>query len=188
MNALNRATRVALPINVSIAHLYKGANLADAFAISLPPNTIRNTEVLTRHVLGRQAWWVDTLLSLRDSIVYNFGIKTATSLRRDNAHRRIGIFQMYQMSADEVVVGEDDIHLDFRVAAKLDDDQLTLVTVVHTHNWLGASYLWIIAPFHRLVARAALNNAAKAGWPTQDLATLSAAKDVQTPAARVSTI
>ena len=36
------------------------------------------------------------------------------------------------------------------------------VTVVHCDNWLGRTYLAMIAPFHRVIARASLEQAARA--------------------------
>jgi hypothetical protein len=34
--------------------------------------------------------------------------------------------------------------------------------VVHCHNWLGRTYLAVIAPFHRAIVRASLVQAARA--------------------------
>jgi hypothetical protein len=39
--------------------------------------------------------------------------------------------------------------------------QLVVVTVVHCHNWLGRTYLAVIRPFHRAIARANLEQAAR---------------------------
>jgi hypothetical protein len=36
-----------------------------------------------------------------------------------------------------------------------------VVTVVHCHNRLGRTYLAVIAPFHRAIARANLEQAAR---------------------------
>ena len=43
--------------------------------------------------------------------------------------------------------------------------RLTLSTVVHCHNRLGRVYLFVIAPFHRLIVRSGLRRAARLGWP-----------------------
>nr|WP_254787295.1 DUF2867 domain-containing protein [Variovorax sp. OV700] len=80
---------------------------------------------------------------------------------------RIGIFRIYETHVDEIVLGEDDRHLDFRVSVMRSSagDSLTAVTVVHCHNLFGRNYIRLIAPFHRLVVRSALERAARAGWP-----------------------
>jgi hypothetical protein len=44
-------------------------------------------------------------------------------------------------------------------------DALMKVRDVHCHNLLGRAYLFVIAPFHRLVVKASLRRAAHIGWP-----------------------
>ena len=78
---------------------------------------------------------------------------------------RVGIFKFYSSNDTEIVVGEDDKHLDFRISLLCTDGKLTLSTVVHCHNLLGHAYLFAIAPFHRAVVKASLRRAAKIGWP-----------------------
>jgi hypothetical protein len=65
-----------------------------------------------------------------------------------------------------LVVGEDDRHLDFRVAILLRAGaaarrEFVAVTVVHCHNRLGRTYLAVIAPFHRVIVRATLERAVR---------------------------
>jgi len=90
-----------------------------------------------------------------------------------DVHRaeRIGIFRMYEARVDEIVLGEDDAHLDFRISVCRmpsteagNGHQLLVVTLVHCHNLLGRCYIWLIAPFHRRVVRSSLERAARAGW------------------------
>ncbi|MGO8646631.1 DUF2867 domain-containing protein, partial [Rhizobium ruizarguesonis] len=62
-------------------------------------------------------------------------------------------FPLLSKSATELVVGEDDAHLDFRFTIQLRTDaangrELVVGTVVHCHNRLGRIYLAMIAPFH----------------------------------------
>ena len=163
-----RAHAVALPPGVRVASLYPGAFLADAFAIDLPPGATHDVLALARFALARQAPWVERLMAMRDAIVSPFGLKTAHALRADSgaaSPARVGIFRIYETLPDEVVLGEDDRHLDFRLSVQRTAGQLTAVTVVHCHNLLGRSYIRMIAPFHRRVVRSALNRAAQAGWP-----------------------
>lgn len=167
-----RARRVALPGAVRVAPLYAGAHLADAYAIGLPPGVAGDALQFARCVLERQAPWVDRLMWLRDRLVAGFGIKTAESLRSQVAPgvSRIGLFRIYETHRNEVVLGEDDSHLDFRVsvflppAAADGTREVVTVTVVHCHNLVGRSYIRLIEPFHRLVVRSGLERAARAGW------------------------
>jgi hypothetical protein len=167
-----RARRVALPGAVRVAPLYPGAYLADAYAIGLPPGVTGDALQFARCVLERQAPWVDRLMWLRDRLVAGFGIKTAESLRSkvEPGAPRIGLFRIYETHPEEVVLGEDDSHLDFRVsvflppAAADGTREVVTVTVVHCHNLVGRSYIRLIDPFHRLVVRSGLERAARAGW------------------------
>ncbi|WP_418145571.1 DUF2867 domain-containing protein [Variovorax paradoxus] len=168
---LHKSRREALPPGACVAGLYRGAFLADAFAIDLPPGATRDVMALARFAFERPAPWVDRLMALRDRLVSGFGIKTASALRADRpgGAPRVGIFRIYETHANEVVLGEDDRHLDFRVSVmrSVAGDSLTAVTVVHCHNLFGRNYIRLIAPFHRLVVRSALERAARSGWPAE---------------------
>lgn len=170
-----RATAVALPAQSGVANAYPSVHLADAFAIGLPIGSTTNPEVLARFILAHQPAWIGFLIRVRDLIVAVFGLKTATglaTLSQDGRAGRVGIFKIYSSTGQELVAGEDDKHLDFRVsflcssASGADPGaRLTVATVVHCHNLLGRTYLFVIAPFHRMVVKASLGRAARVGWP-----------------------
>lgn len=106
---------------------------------------------------------------MRDAAMATVGVKSSRAIGAAAAARGpvIGFFPLLSKSAGELVVGEDDRHLDFRVAIQLracagGSRELVVVTVVHCHNRLGRMYPAAIAPFHRVIARASLQQAAKA--------------------------
>jgi len=172
---LGLVRQVAIPSRSAIATAFKSVNLADAFSIRLPPGASRNPDVLARFIFSVQPSWIGVLTGVRDAIVAGFGLKTAThlaTLSSDPAAKRISIFRVFGSSETEVILGENDKHLDFRVSILCTPDslqntgnQLTLSTVVHCHNRLGRTYLSVIAPFHRQVVKASLRRAAEVGWP-----------------------
>lgn len=169
------AHSVALPPEARVAPRYAGAFLADAYAIDLPAGCTHDTLALARFALERQAPWVDGLMEVRDGVVSLFGLKTAAALRADTAPGvpRIGLFRIYETHPEEVVLGEDDRHLDFRIsvlrrATASGGHEVVAVTVVHCHNLLGRNYIRLIAPVHRRVVRSALDRAARGGWPTEN--------------------
>ena len=172
------ATPVALPALSGVAQVYPSVNLADAFAIRLPSNASTDPELLARFIFSHQPCWIGQLTGVRDMIVARFGLKTAkhlATLANDAKAERVGIFKIYSKNATEIIVGEDDRHLDFRVSVMCSGGQLTLSTVVHCHNRLGRAYLLAIAPFHRLVVKASLDRAARIGWPRHGAPTTGAA-------------
>lgn len=164
------ATPVALPAQSAIVRAYPSVQLADAYAIRLPPCALQDPEVLARFMFANQPAWVDILMRIRDAIVARLGLKTGkqlATLEPGAWTQRVGIFRIYSKNETEIVVGEDDRHLDFRVSLLCVDAQLTVSTVVHCHNRLGRTYLRLIAPFHRLVVQESLRRAARIGWPAQ---------------------
>ena len=72
---------------------------------------------------------------------------------------RVGIFRIRHLSDTEVVMGQDDKHLDVQVsickqpAAPGTAPRVVLSTVVHIHNTLGHAYMAVITPIHRVIAR-----------------------------------
>lgn len=162
------AIPVTLPVQSRVLHLYDPVHFADAFAIGLPGGASRDPELLARFIVSNQPSWIGRLTKVRDMIVACVGLKTTSQLASftgNGKDERIGFFRVYGKSADEIVVGEDDRHLDFRLSILCAGDQLTVTTVVHCHNLLGRAYIFVIAPFHRMVVKASLRRAAMLGWP-----------------------
>jgi Protein of unknown function (DUF2867) len=172
---LRQARAVPLPLESGIASLFAGSDLADSFAITLPPAGTRDILTLSRCLFGHPAPWISILLFLRDGGMRLFGVKTSRQLRstlRQANQDRIDFFRVHAVTENEVIIGEDDKHLDFRASVLLrrreadSQDELVATTVVHCHNLLGRIYLAVILPFHRLIVRSNLNRAARRGWPS----------------------
>lgn len=169
------ARLVSLPAESAIANAYASTNLADAYSIELPSGASTDPEILARFIFAHQAPWIGRLMKLRDALVAGLGLKTAkdlSALEAKSGAGRLGIFRIYSTSPEEVVLGEDDKHLDFRVSVLCSGQpsarakrHLTLSTVVHCHNGLGRLYIFLIAPFHRRVVQSSLRSAARRGWP-----------------------
>jgi len=175
MNPLLAVTAVPLPPASRATRFYAAPNLADAYAVRLPEGATHDPEQLARFMFATQAPWVARLLWVRDRIMSVFGVKTTDQLRASTGSsvRRIAFFRLYEQDASEVLLGEDDSHLDFRVSVRCEPvagahHQVIATTVVRCHNTLGRLYLLVIAPFHRQVVRSALHRAARTGWPLQE--------------------
>jgi Protein of unknown function (DUF2867) len=169
----NSVRAVALPAESAIVHLFGGAHLADAFAVTLPAGAPQDVEALARAAFSYPAPWFRALLACRDAIVRPFGLKTSGQLRRDlgtDASTHIDFLPIVSRQPDELIIGDDDKHLDFRAsvllrrAANGEPRELVMTTAVHCHNALGRFYLFVISPFHRLVVRSNLARAAARGW------------------------
>src|SRR5258708_7295441 len=153
-----RARAVPVPSDSVLAPLYVDTDLLDAFAVHLPAGASDDLEVLARALFERQAGGVGAAAWGGDPGGGAGGGKMARAVGAAGTARGpvIGYFPLLSKSAGELVVGENDRHLDFRVAILLRTGaagaaggrELVVVTVVHCHNRLGRTYLAVIAPFH----------------------------------------
>jgi hypothetical protein len=148
-------SRIDLPAESRLSDWYAGANLADSFAADLPPGAPANVDTLAKLLFADPPVWFTILLAIRDRVMTLFGVKASHTL---SAGEHIAFFPVLSRSADEIVLGADDHHLDFRVSVLLRSTDRTLVatTVVRCHNLLGRLYLAVILPFHVLVVTDAL--------------------------------
>jgi hypothetical protein len=162
------------PPESDLAPGYAGADLADAFAIALPRDATRDIGVLAKAILAHPAPWARGLMKIRDAVMGLFGVKTAKQIRAATSspgRDRIDFFPVISRSPRELIVGENDRHLDFRTSVLIRGgvdgapDLVIATTVVRCHNRLGRLYLAVIRPFHVLIVKAYLRNAAKRGWP-----------------------
>ena len=171
----HRVTPVSLPSASRIAHAYSSTDYADAYSVELPAGASADPELLARFIFEQPSPLGSFLLRVRDALVGGFGLKTSRqmSLNAGNDAARIAIFRVYSISDAEIVLGEDDRHLDFRVSVLCSDAQppegkrrLTLSTVIHCHNRFGHLYFFVIAPFHRFLVQSGLRRAIRIGWPS----------------------
>lgn len=158
------------PATSQLADWYSQADLLDSFAVHVPVGLDRGIRDMAEAVLGRPELWVKTLLFVRDSAVSLLGLRTSADLRdASRAGDHIDLFPVLFAHNTELVVGEDDRHLDFRISLVVQEGadgrrQLVATTAVRCHNRVGHSYLAVIRPFHRLVMRSRLRRAAESDF------------------------
>jgi hypothetical protein len=172
----NPVMAVSLPRESRIATVFASVNLADSYALELPAGASTSPEQLARFIFSHQPAWIGSLVAVRDAIVSGFGLKTSghlKSLGEMNKGSRVAFLKIYSATSTEIILGEDDKHLDFRLSVLYSGKpslesggRLTMSTVVHCHNRFGRLYLRLIAPFHRLVVQESLRRAARVGWPS----------------------
>jgi len=157
--------RVSPPLTSAIRKWYRNADLLDSYAVILPPEMSQDIAKLAWALFNRPPFWIQFLLRLRDQLVAPLGVKTTTEIRKAGAsdgRDRIGFFPVLERTPSEIILGEDDRHLDFRASVLLQADDRTgsrrlfVTTAVRCHNLLGRTYLRVIKPFHGLVVRSNL--------------------------------
>jgi hypothetical protein len=105
--------------------------------------------------------WVDWLFDIRNRVVSMLGLKTSGAESKEaviqnikcEVGESIGLFKIFAKTENEIVMGEDDKHLDFRVSLFLDrqNNLLVVSTIVKIHNWLGRLYFLPVKPFHKII-------------------------------------
>ncbi|MBB4196548.1 hypothetical protein CCR94_15395 [Rhodoblastus sphagnicola] len=136
----NRAVCVAPPAACGAA--LPGHDFADCYEIAVAPDL--DAPEAVRRIFANPPRWAAMLMDLRDALVGPFGLKPAPSTG----------FPVISERPDEVVLGFDDTHLDFRIVARVAGGRATLTTLVRRHNIWGRLYLAAVTPFHRRIARA----------------------------------
>ena len=140
------------------ATLLAGAQFIDAYRVAVDGAALDARKAAER-MFARGPRWIEALLRLRNLVVAPFGLKTSGK-GEPATGGMIGIFPVVSETPERLVAGFNDYHLDFRVvvdvAPKGGGQEVTTTTLVLTHNWLGRTYLAVITPFHRLIARVLL--------------------------------
>ena len=110
--------------------------------------------------------WISGLMAVRDGIVGRLGLKTARNAPEAAQGAKAGIFPVISEMPNEVVLGLDDKHLDFRIWVSVQGmdggTDVRMSTLVRLHGWPGRIYLASIMPFHKLLSRLMLARALKA--------------------------
>lgn len=117
--------------------------------------------------------WANSLLKIRDLIVKPFGLKTSEQIAKSPQqpdHMRYevgsqhGIFKLLYKSENEVVLGQEDTHLDVKVSLLLEpsinesNKTLSITTAVKFNNFFGKLYFLPVKPIHKLIVRKSLEN------------------------------
>ncbi|MGE4433974.1 MAG: DUF2867 domain-containing protein [Bacteroidales bacterium] len=121
--------------------------------------------------------WADRLMLIRDKVVGVFGLKTSEQLTAeancpDNYKFQVGeqldIFKVYAKTENELVLGDDDKHLNFRVSLLLDCNnadiekkRIRITTTVEYKNIFGRIYFLPVKPIHQIIVKKTLENMIK---------------------------
>ena len=169
---LPTARAVAVPPGTAIHATLPGSDFHDAYEVP-DHHPDRSALQAWLDVAAQTPSWVRTLMLVRNKAVRLVGLKdlgqlddgyppaSGRSLRDASSYAvgdRVGIFRIRHLTDREVILGQDDRHLDVQVSILKRVEgtaapTLVLTTVVHIHNALGHAYMAVITPFHRVIAR-----------------------------------
>jgi len=167
---------VPYPNESKLSPLYKSAYFIDAFAVTLPAQGSKEykPDALARAFFSKSPAWFSLLMWIRDRVVSIFGVKSSTEIQaaaEKQGIETIFVFPVISRTENEIVMGENDCHLNFQTSILIRENQLSAAgdgdgdrkgqemvatTVVHCHGLLGKAYITIIKPFHIMIVKYSL--------------------------------
>jgi hypothetical protein len=144
-------------------------DFADAFRCQLPENEAHNIDSVTRAIFLTTPQWIAQLLKLRNAIVRPFGIKTSIDAVPSSKQGElqpgtaVGVFEVLDRGQnEEIMLGEDDKHLDYRVSIQLKREEekcwVVVSTVVKLNHWLGRAYFVPVRSVHKVIVPAMMKH------------------------------
>lgn len=135
-------------------NLFSKIDFSDTFATT---NHLNNIEEITTLVFKTTPKWVQYLLMLRNKLVAFIGLKSSIPDDYNETFVEggyVSFFKIYHINTDEIILGLDDSHLNFRaIINKIASDSynIKVTTLVEYNNLKGKIYMAVVKPFHRLV-------------------------------------
>jgi hypothetical protein len=130
---------------------FAAPDLADAFQIPRGIGTPTNPQAWSDAIFRDPPGWVTGLLGLRNQLVRFVGIRKGTS----------HAFDTVAVDGEELLLGTDDDHLDFRASIVVTENTVTLSSVARVNNRPGRAYLLVIGVVHPVIVRSMLARAAR---------------------------
>ncbi|WP_433505693.1 DUF2867 domain-containing protein [Pseudonocardia halophobica] len=159
-----RATAVPVPDTALLRGVLPRIDAADAYAVPAPDDAPADPQAWADAVFRRVPGWVAALLALRQALVGFVGIERADRSAFDTLRR----------TDDEVLLGTDAGHLDFRASVLREPGRVVLSTVVRIRGGRGRLYWGVVRHLHPLVVRSMLAAAARrlsSGAPARSMTT-----------------
>ena len=148
-----RPRLVALPTSPLLAEALPQADWSDAYAVLVPRGAPRHdAQEWADAAFHAPPLWIKVLFGARELVVHAVGI--------ERGGKRA--FGTVSRTSDEVVLGVDQSHLDFRASVRVELDRVVLSTLVKVHNRRGAAYFALVRRIHPLIVRSMLARAARA--------------------------
>ncbi|MDR3327959.1 MAG: DUF2867 domain-containing protein [Prevotellaceae bacterium] len=141
-----------IPDKSAISNGFETVDYCDSYRIIYPAD--KSIEQITNE-LFKLPDWVTLLLKTRDSIVGIFGLKTGKD--REDGQR---LFPIIEQNKNELVMGENDSHLNFRVSVLIDRENafVYVTTLVHYNNIWGKLYFMPVKPFHKIIMKSLIKS------------------------------
>ena len=153
--------KTSIPKESDYQNFIESIDYSDTFKMTLNNQDV-SVEKIYIDMFSSMPKWVNTLMLVRNKIVGVLGLKVE-SLKPKKVTalivgKKIGMFNIYAVSQNEVIAGEDDKHLNFRVSVLRVGEDVMVSTFVKYNNLFGKIYMSLILPFHKIIVKAMMKN------------------------------
>jgi hypothetical protein len=142
------------PKNSIVSNGFGKIDHIDSFRII--KSTDENIEEISAQIFKLPSWII-LLMKMRDVIIRPFGLKTGKAMM---SHKKPGdsFFTKIAQVENELIMGESDRHLNFRVSVLIDrlSSHIYMTTLVHYNNKMGKVYFFFIKPFHKIIVKSTM--------------------------------
>jgi hypothetical protein len=155
-NVTGRTAVRAVPIpsqSTLIDGVYDSIDLQDAWQVRCRPGLPEDPQVWADAVFHHPPPWIVVLFGVRNVLVRLIGVAPE--------HDSAKTFRVEARTAEEVLLGSDADHLNFRASVLVCDHRVTVSTVATAHNARGTFYLRVIRVVHPVIVRAMLRRASR---------------------------
>jgi|SRR5450755_320040 len=170
---MSQVKKVPVPVACTLLLTLKAVHFSDAFQAPVS-NPELSPQDAYQAVFACAPAWASLLLKMRGMVAPLLGLRHTSkadfevaSGARYEIGQRVGRFLIRSIDRKELIVGENDKHLDFRISIYRSSmngaETVTVSTAVEIHNTIGRIYMLVIEPFHRCIARAMMQRAVNAG-------------------------
>lgn len=130
-----------IPAKSTIAKGFGTIDYHDIYSVAKV--TDKSAEEISKELM-RLPDWVNILFFIRNRIVGLFGLKTDKNTSKSDT-----FFKLIGNRDEEIIMGEDDKHLNFRASILKDktDETISLITVVHYNNVWGRYISFLLNHF-----------------------------------------
>jgi Protein of unknown function (DUF2867) len=152
-----------IPEKSLILNGFKKVDYSDSYKIKLKSNDDNIDKITTK--IFKIPKWVGNLLKLRNFMVKRFGLKTDdTKEMIIKPYYSIGskavYFNVLDRNENEIVLSENDKHLNFRISVMIEKDSagstIYLSTIVQFNIFFGRLYFFPVKPLHRIIIKSLL--------------------------------
>lgn len=163
-------TDCKFPANSIMNELFGKIDYQDCYCISMHNPHNYSIDYLTELFFTSSPEWINKLLTFRNFIVSFCGLKGSnidkTKKSDPSVHyskgSKVSIFNVYDRNDHEIVMAENDKHLNFRTSVMIEKGtdtstiKLYSSTMVHYNNIWGRLYFLPVKPFHQLIIKTML--------------------------------